>query len=48
MKLLTKRVYLMGLMMALSQFGCSGNPSRARATLNRNATLTGDLPENPL
>jgi hypothetical protein len=39
---------LLGFVIAISQFGCSNNSSRVSAALNENASLTGDIPENPL
>jgi len=48
MRLIGKGIYLLFCIIALSQFGCSTNPSPISASLNRNAELVGDLPVNPL
>jgi hypothetical protein len=48
MRLPSTGIYLLGLMMTLSQFGCSSDPARVAASLNRNAALVGDLPVNPM
>jgi hypothetical protein len=48
MRLRDKGACLFGFIIAVSQFGCSGNSSRVSAALNKNAALAGDIPENPL
>jgi hypothetical protein len=52
MRIQSKRAYLLGFIVALAQFGCSGSSSRVSArvsaTLNQNAAITGDFAENPL
>lgn len=48
MRLPSKGAYLLGFVVALSQLGCSGNPSPVSATLNQNSALSGGLPQNPL
>ncbi len=48
MRLHNQGAYLLGFIIAVSQFGCSGSSSRVSATLNKSAALAGNLPENPL
>lgn len=43
-----KTIYLLGVVLSLSVLGCSNQNSSLVATKNTSATLTGDLPFNPL
>ena len=43
-----KRTYLMGVVLTLSILGCAGDEPKISATFNHSASLTGDLPANPL
>jgi hypothetical protein len=48
MRLRNKGAFFVGFIMAVIQFGCSGNSSRVSATLNKDAALAGNIRENPL
>ena len=43
-----KNTYLLGAVLLVSAFGCSGDEARISATINESATLVGELPANPL
>jgi len=43
-----KKTYLLGVVLLVSIFGCSGDEARISATMNELATLVGELPANPL
>ena len=43
-----KALYLLGMVLSLSIVGCSSHERKISATANRNASLVGDLPANPL
>jgi hypothetical protein len=43
-----KTRYLLGMVLALSVFGCAGDEPRITATFNQSAALVGNLPANPL
>ena len=43
-----KALYLLAMVLSLSIVGCASHEPRISATVNRNASLVGDLPANPL
>src|SRR6266478_5451709 len=47
-RLAMKKTYLLGVVLFVSIYGCSGNEARITATMNELATLVGELPANPL
>jgi len=47
-RLAMKNTYLLGVVLLVSIFGCSGDETRISATMNELATLVGELPTNPL
>ena len=48
MKPKMKALYLLAMVLSLSIVGCASHEPRISATVNRNASLVGDLPANPL
>jgi hypothetical protein len=43
-----KRSFLLGAVLTLTTLGCAGDGPKISATFNRSASLTGELPANPL
>jgi len=43
-----KTSFLMGIVLTLTIVGCAGDEPKISATFNRSASLTGELPANPL
>jgi len=43
-----KRTCLIGMVLAVTILGCAGDEPKVSATFNRSASLTGELPANPL
>jgi hypothetical protein len=48
MKMRAKEIHVLALILALTLSGCSGNEPKISAEFNRGASITGNLPTNPL